>query len=451
MRLSNKISALLLATLLSGCSLAPNYARPDVNAPAAWSVEQQTEETKIAAAWWRGFQSEELNDLMLVALDRNNDIRASLARVEQARAGLKISGASLWPSADATGGLSRTRSNPANGGSTTENAWRAGAGISYELDLFGANRAGVDAAEAQLLGSQFDQQALALVVMGDVAKGYFSVLNLRERLSIAKENQKNARDVMDIVQSRFDAGAASALVVSQQKSALANNDASVASLENQVKIAENALSVLLGEAPQQRGFTGDSLKSIPTPVIAPGQPSTLLERRPDIRSAEAALLAANANIDAARAAFFPTISLGLDASINGDPVSSAIGLASSLLVPIFQGGRLEGGVEQATARQVELSETYRKTVLVSFREVEDALSTARAADARQLAFEKSYREAQKSYELSRQLYNAGSIDFQTLLDTQNNLLSAQDSYASIRLEMLSAAIDLYMALGGGWE
>lgn len=445
------LSSALFAVLLTGCSLSPDYTRPAINTPAAWSIEQQQEETRITADWWRGFDSEELNALMMDALERNHDLRASLARIEQARAALKISGASLWPSADASGGASRTRSDPANGRTTTNNAWRAGAGISYELDLFGANRAGVDAAQAQYLGSQFDQQALALVVMGDVAKGYFSVLNLRERLNIAQENRKNAREVMGIVQARFDAGAASALVVAQQKTALANNDASVAALENQIKIAENALSVLLGEAPQQRIFGGSSLKNIPTPVIAPGQPSTLLERRPDIRSAEASLLAANANIGAARAAFFPSINIGLDAAITGDPVSTTIGLASSLLVPIFQGGRLEGGVEQATARQAELTENYRKTVLVSFREVEDALSTARAADERQIAYGKATREAQKAYDLSLQLYRAGSIDFQTLLDTQNNLLSAQDSYASIRLEMLSAAIDLYMALGGGWK
>lgn len=187
------------------------------------------------------------------------------------------------------------------------------------------------------------------------------------------------------------------------------------------------------------------------PAIAPGQPSSLLERRPDIRSSEAGLRAANANIGAARAAFFPSVSLGLDAAIAGDPVSKTLGLAASLAAPIFEGGRLEGNLDATKARQAELTETYRKTVLTSFQEVEDALAAARGTQAREKALLQAQREAQKSYNLSLQLYKAGSIDFQTLLNTQNSLFNAQDNYASVKLDMLNAAVDLYKALGGGWK
>ena len=445
-----KTSLCITVLLLGGCSLVPAYHRPDVVTPATWSGAQSGE-TRIAADWWTQFGSAELDRLMQDALAQNNDLRASLARVDQARAGLRIAGASLLPTADASLGATRTRSNPASGPINTDNSWRAGAGISYELDLFGANRAGVEAARAQLLGSEYDRDALALVVMGDVANAYFNILNLRERLAIAELNLKLAKDVLGVVQARFDAGASSALELSQQKTALSNTEAQLASLRNQLNAAENALSVLLARPPQSDAFAGENLTGITVPAISPGQPSELLERRPDLRSAEAGLLAANANIGAARAAFYPSVNLGLDGSAAWSPLSSAISLSSSLVAPLFQGGRLEGGLESATARQVELTENYRKTVYNAFREVEDALSAAKAAQARQIAYAQSLREAEKSYNLSRELYIAGSIDFQTLLNTQSSLFSAQDSAASAKLEMLNAAIDLYKALGGGWQ
>lgn len=448
--MKKNFSVMVTALLLGACSLVPDYHRPAVQAPGQWSA-QQSDQTRIAADWWTEFGSDELNRLMQEALARNNDLRASLARVDQARAGLRIAGASLLPTADASLGATRTRSNPASGPSRSDNAWRAGAGISYELDLFGANRAGADAARAQLWGSEYDRDALALVVMGDVANAYFNILNLRARLAIAEANLKLARDVLGVVQARFDAGASSALELSQQKTALANNEATLASLRNQLNAAENALSVLLAQPPQGEEFAGDNLKDILVPAVAAGQPSELLERRPDIRSAEASLLAANANIGAARAAFYPSVNLGLDGSASWSPLATALSLSSGLVAPLFSGGRLEGSLDSATARQIELTENYRKTVYNAFREVEDALSAARAAQARQLAFAEALREAEKSYNLSRELYIAGSIDFQTLLNTQSSLFSAQDSAAAARLEMLNAAIDLYKALGGGWQ
>ena len=213
--------------------------------------------------------------------------------------------------------------------------------------------------------------------------------------------------------------------------------------------------MLAGQAPTTLNVSGTSLSGVTIPAIAPGQPSELLQRRPDIRASEADLVAANANIGAARAALYPSVNLGTNWSAAAagfaNPATTAMALAASLAVPIFQGGRLEGGVEQATARQKELAEVYRKTVLVSFQETEDALSAVKASEKRERAFATSLAEARKAYELSRQQFDAGAIDFQTLLDTQNGLLSAQDGYAQTRLERLSAAIDLYKALGGGWN
>lgn len=358
------------------------------------------------------------------------------------------------PSASASGSGSKTRTNPAEGKTTTTSSLRGGASVSYELDLFGANRADVEAAEAGLLGAQLDQDALALVTMGDVASQYFTILNLKERLRIADKNLDIARDVLRIVQARFDAGSETALTVSQQKSSLASSEASRVSLAEQLATAQNAFSILLARNPGDVKVENDTLIGLTVPDIAAGQPSSLLERRPDLKSAEADLIAANANIGAAKAAFFPSVSLGLDWSIAsagfGDPVSIATSLASALSAPLFQGGRLEAGVEQATARQKELAENYQQTVLVAFREVEDALISVKAAQERELSLRTAMTEAQRSYDLTKDLYDAGSIDFRTLLDVQRTLLSAEDSYTQERLTRLNAAITLYLALGGGW-
>lgn len=444
------IFSFLAGTFLAGCSMTPAYRQPQVSTPAHWSVGENPGAGQVTKDWWTNFGSAELDGLMTQALTQNTDIRAGIHRVEQARASLKIAGADLLPSVGGSAGASRSRDDGSYGSSIS-----IGADIAYELDLFGRNRAGVESARAGLSSAQFDQDALNLVVMSDVATGYFTLLNLRERLRIADENLVNAREVLRIIQARFDLGSASALDLSQQKSSVAGSDAARAALERQISNAENALAVLLGQAPQTLSFNGKNLNGLNVPDINPGQPSSLLQRRPDIRAAEADLIAANADIGAARAALFPSVTLGTNwstvAAGFGNPAVTAMSLAAALSAPIFQGGRLEGGVEQATARQAELAENYRKTVLVSFQEVEDALAAVRSAQAREQLLAIAVREARSSYDLSRQQYDAGAIDFQRLLDTQTALLSAQDSHAQARLERLLAAVDLYKALGGGWQ
>lgn len=454
MEMKKIVVAALVAVLLSGCSLTPDYSRPATNMPASWS-QSGTGTAQMARAWWESFSDPELNRLMAVALEQNNDIRAALQRVEQSRAGLKIAGADLLPSASASADAGRSRTNPASGSTTTSTSLGVGAGINYELDLFGANRANLEGAEANYAGSQFDRDAVALVVMGDVASTYFNVLNARQRLTIADANLKNARDVLGIVQARYDAGTVSALDLAQQQASLAASEAARATTLQNVSIAENALAVLLGQAPQTFDVPGESLKHVTIPAIDPGQPSALLGRRPDIRKAEMDLMAANADIGVARAAYFPSITIGLDGSLAtsgfGDPATTVLGLASALTAPIFQGGRIEGGVEQATARQKELVENYSKTVLVSLQEVEDSLTAEKTAAAREDLLEKAMAESRKAYNYARQQYEAGIIDFQTLLEAQNTLLSSEDSHAQARNERLQSSINLFKALGGGWS
>lgn len=443
------------ALILASCSLTPDYQPPTVKMPPAWGEAQTQANNDLASDWWKSFDSPELNTLMQLARQKNTDLLAGIQRVEQARASLKIAGASLIPSIDGSSEASRSKINPASGKGNYSSSLSAGVNISYDLDLFGSNRANILAAQAGLDNTIFIQGALDLTIMGDVATSYFTLVNLRERLVIADNNLANSREVLRIIESRVREGLESDLELAQQKSAVASSEAARVSLTEQIKNAENALAVLLGEPPNSIEIKRQMLNGLNVPVIASGQPSVLLERRPDLLAAEVLLIAANANIGVAKAAFFPSISLGLGDSVSlaglGEPSTSILSLASSLAAPIFQGGRLEGGVEQATARQLELVQIYRGNVLKAFQEVEDALIAVKAAQEREAAFQMAMKQARRAYQLSKSRYNAGAIDFQTLLDTQDVQLSAEDNYAKARLARLTAAVNLYRALGGGWK
>lgn len=445
---------LITALLLSACSLAPDYTRPETSLPTAWSVEQRQQAT-IAADWWTGFGSETLDSLMLAALENNHDLRAGVERVAQARATAKIAGADLLPTLGGDAGASRTRTNPDSGKTTTETSLSAGLDASYELDLFGGNR---NAAESAALGADaaaFDEDALRLVVMGDVARTYFTILSLRERVNIAQSNLAASREIFRIIRAQREAGTQSELEVVRQSGVVSTREAALAALEQQLSAAENALAVLIGRAPQSVEFDGQSLDGLTVPNIAAGQPADLLQRRPDMRAAESRLIAAHADIGAARAAMFPSLSLGTGAGLSlpgfGDPSTTIMSLAASLVVPLFQGGRLEGGVERTTARQRELAELYVGASLTAMQEGEDALSAVKAAWTREFAFSEAADNARRAYDITRARYDAGNIDFQTLLDAQSEKLAAEDSLAQARLARLTAATDLYMALGGGWK
>lgn len=456
--MKNFTSVIVLTVFLSGCNLTPEYQRPQTALPDTWlsAVEKQSaEQAVVEATWWKHFKSAELNALVDASLEKNNDLLAALERIEQARASVKISGASLLPSAGANAGAGWNYNDPTSGSSSNRGNAAAGVSVSYEVDLFGRNRAGVQSARANLRGSMYDRDALALVVKGDVAKSYFQILNLRERIALATNNLNNSRQVLDIIEARYNAGSVSALDVARQKSSLSTAEAAVTSLKNQEQQAENALSILLGSAPRNLKLQSRNLSVINIPKIPVAQPSEVVEQRPDIRVAEENLIGANADIGAAKAAFFPTLNLTAGASFSksplSDPAASAASLAASLLAPIFRGGELQGGVERAEARQRELVYHYQTTVLTAMREVEDALSAASAAKNREVSLAAAMAEARRAYNLSRDLYEAGAADFQTMLDAERTVISAEDSHASVRLELLNAAVDLYKAVGGGWK
>ena len=439
--------------VLGGCSLSPDYIRPNVAIPA-WRGAENSPTIRIAADWWSSFGSSELDTLMEQALAYNNNLQASLHRVEQARADVQMAGASLLPSASIA---ATTMNGPVQAFNITDRrnkdvpAVTLDGGISYELDLFGANRANADAAQAGLFGAQYAYDALALIVMGDIAQGYFNVLNLREREQIAQNNLNSVRDTSRLIEDRFQIGARTGLDIAQQKAVLSNTEAELATIEQQLAIAQNVLAVLVGETPQTFSVSTHSLNSIIIPPLAVLQPAELLQRRPDIRSAEADLIAANADIGAVRAAFYPKINLGANLLAAFNPAATTLAVTAALDAPFFQGGRLEGRLNRAKARQAELAENYQQTVLVSFREAEDALARVKTTQKREEALNRSAATAREAYNIAQKQYNLSVLDFQQSLDAQRLMLQADDAYARARFETIAARIDVFKAMGGGWN
>ncbi|MGZ8221483.1 MAG: efflux transporter outer membrane subunit [Methylobacter sp.] len=461
--MKNKLSITSALLFLTACNLVPDFHRPDVETPAQWhDAGPAQQKSAVDPQWWRAFGSAQLNHLITESLLYNNDLAAARQRVEQARAQAKIAGANLWPSIGLQGDLAYTHNN---GNSQRESGQSTGTRnnnsdslkesgqftVAYEVDLWGANRARRDAGSARLLSSVFTRDALQLVVMSNVGQAYFNLLALAESKRIAAEFLENVANVLAIVEARYQAGAVSALDVAQQQTELATARASLDLAIQQYTLAENALTILLGHPPQTVSFHAERFFDVVMPEINVLQPASLLERRPDVRQAEMELIAANADIGVARAAFYPKLQLNLDAVLaSPQPAGVALAVASSLTQPLFQGGRLEGGLENAEARNAELVETYRKTILTAFKEVEDAAAVRSNSTRRLQALEDAVDKARQAYQLSLDRYRFGLVDYQTLLSTQRSLLTAENSQVQARQDVLVAMVQLYQALGGGW-
>src|SRR5919108_1483741 len=440
-------SMLFVSLALSACSLAPNYQRPHMVMPENWSSVPGVGDApqQSTTSFWEELGSEELNRMMKVALAQNLDLKAALHRIEEARAQAKVAGSALYPSVDAGGSTSRTFQDVKN---TT--AARGLGSISYELDLWGKNRNQASAANYRAEATQFDREALRLVVASDTATFYTQVLSLNERTRIAESNLKNAEEVLRIIEARYRAGGVSGLEVSQQRVAVNTFRAALASLTEQRSTALNALAILLGEAPQNLRAPQADLAALKIPTVNLTPPATLLTARPDIESAEAGLRAANADIGTARALFFPSLTLGTDASIAagfGNPAASAVSLATNVLAPIFTGGKLTGNLQGVSARQKELAAQYQKSVLTAFQEVEDALAALKSDNEQAVLSVESVRESQNAYDIAKARFDAGAIDYLTLLETQRSLYQAQDNQIAIKEGQLAAFIQLRKALG----
>jgi multidrug efflux system outer membrane protein len=457
-----RLTSLALAALLAGCTVGPDYKRPEIATPAGWKAVPDAAPTPWPeTTWWTAFRSPALAAFIQQAQRANLDIAAAASRVAQADARTRIAGAALLPTVDAGADAARSRvgsSSTSGRGGRAITSYSASLAASYELDFWGRNRSALASAQSLALASRYDRETIAITVLANVGTTYFTVLEFRDRLAIARDNLANAESVLAIVETRFANGAASALDVAQQRTVVANQRASLPALEQQLRQTENALAILLGETPDALTIATGSLDEVALPVIAPGLPSELLNRRPDIANAEAQLVAANADINTARAALFPSIQLTGQGGFESVALSSLFdgpglfwSLVASVTQPIFEGGRLSGQVDLTEARYEELVHTYHSTVINAFRDAEDTLVAIRQLAEQEALQEEAVRQAQTAFELADTRYRGGIDTLLNVLDAQRSLFQARDLLVQIRSARLQAVVSLYRALGGGWS
>ena len=448
--------------------LGPHYKRPDIPPPATWRDSTNAPSSPPAwpsSDWWQGFNSATLNDLMAQAQAANDDIAAAIARIRQADAQARIAGAPLLPSLSAQGDGTRARSlqpTIANGKlsptPTTANTFTAELTASYQLDFWGRNRDLWDAARMAAVASRYDRSTVELTVMQSVASTYFQALELRDRLKVARDNVASARDTLKGLQLEAQVGTATALDVAQQATTVATFEAAIPPLNQQFGQTLDALAILVGKQPESVDVTSGTLEDLGEPQVAPGMPSELLTRRPDVAEAEAQLIAANANIAAARAAFFPTISLTANGgyvspalSTLFNPVSRAFSLTGGLTQPIFQGGALVGQYQLNKGRYAELLADYHKAVISAFGNVEDALVSVQQTAEQLRRQQDAVAAARKAYELTQVQFHAGTINILVVLSTETALFTAEDTLVQVKYSHLNALVALFSALGGGWQ
>lgn len=452
--LTNKPALILLATLsLGGCSITAPLPQTDIAAPSSWSQQAPGPEWPDRE-WWRGYQSEELETLLQRARAGNLDLATAASRLQQADAQLRQTGASLLPQLD--GRISANRSGAE--GSNPGSSYAASLSTSYEVDFWGRNRSLREASAANLQASRFDQVTVAISVETAVVTSWLQILENQQRLQLARDSLANAERVLELVEARYRFGAADRLQLSQQRTLVAQLRAGLPSLEQNRLQLRNSLALLLGQGPDTELPQSGDLQQIRVPEVGAGLPSQLLERRPDILASEGRLLAANADLGAARAALYPSIQLTAQLGTQSLALSSLLNnpatswnLAAGLVQPIFQGGRLRAQEDLSEARQQELLIDYRRTLLGAFGEVDTALGAVRQAEQRYLFLQTASELAEQAFRLAEARYRAGSIDLQTLLDTQRTWYQSQDSLTQQRAAWLIATIDLYRTLGGGWQ
>ena len=450
-------------TLLIGCSVGPTYKRPDIPPPAQWHETAGDANAAKSSAWpdaewWHGFGSTTLDELIAEAERSNDDLAGAIARVEEANQQARIAGAALLPSLDAGINASRQRDFVKGVGTNLFTEFNPELTASYELDFWGKNRATRDAARAAAVASLYDQQTVALTVISSVATTYFQALELRDRLEVAQQNLDNGEKILKGFQLEQSAGTATGLDVAQQETAVALLNAAIPPLQQQFRQIVHALAVLIGKTPESVDVEVGTLTQLSSPAIVEGLPSQLLSRRPDVAEAEQNLIAANADITVARAALFPSIQLtaggGYESTaLQGlvSPANEVYSIAAGLTQPIFQGGALRAQVAFSKARYTELLTTYHKTVLTAFGNVEDALVATQQTAEQQKRQQDAVATAKRAFEFAEMQMSAGTVNILTVLNTENALFSAQDQLVQDNFLRLQALVDLFTALGGGWQ
>jgi multidrug efflux system outer membrane protein len=456
------VPALLAMGALGGCLLGPDYRRPDIPTPATYRFDTAGSAEVVNTAWWEQFQDPVLNDLIASALADNWDVKIAAARVDQFLGQFVTTRSGLFPQVSAGFDASRQRLSqdgptrlPAGVGPEI-NDFQASLSAAWEIDLFGKLRRETESARASLLASEEGRRATILSLVASVASSYINLRDLDQQLAIAKATTASRADSVKVFQARFSGGDVSQMELAQSQSEYEASLATIPQIEMQIAQQEDALSVLLGRNPGPI-LRGRELTELTVPEVPMGLPSDLLERRPDLLQAEQNLVAANALIGAARALYFPSISLtGLlgTESIQFSRLFSGPArmwsFAGSVSVPIFTAGSISGQVKQAEAQQQQALLQYQQSIQVAFQEVADAL-IALQKSREQLVIQGRQVEALRTYSrLARLRYEGGYTSYIEVLDAERSLFDAQLSYTQTNGAVFNSLIGLYKAMGGGW-
>ena len=461
----SRIALVATGLLLCGCTMGPNYKRPTVAVPPTYrgtspEAPAQTETASLGdQKWWDVFQDEQLRSLVRTALQQNYDLRIAASRILEAKAQLGITRADQFPTVSGGAGITdvRTAQSKFLPAFETSNG-QANVSAAWEVDFWGKYRRATEAARANLLATEWARQEVASTLVANVAAGYFHLRALDLQLEISKRTLDSRQESLRLTQVLANGGATSLLDVRQAEQLVFTASAEIPALEQQIEQQENFLSILLGQNPGDMPRGQTLTEQHQPPQVPPGLPSSLLERRPDIRQAEQQLVAANAEIGVARAAYFPDISLsgsgGFQSSALTNLFSGPAGawsFGTSLAQPIFTGGRLRSQVRLAEAQQQTAALSYQQSIQGAFRSVSDALVAYRKTREFRAQQELLFRSAEDAARLSHMRYTGGATGYLEVLTNETNAFSAELGLVQARLNELLALVQLYEALGGGWQ
>ena len=471
MRALTRALAVAFVLLAAGCSVGPNYKRPQVPVPGQWTVEaaRGTSAKPVEKdAWWTSFQDAELNSLVERAAGQNLDLKVALERVREARAARGISKSGFFPSVDAGVSGSRNRQRVIAAGAPGSvkivpvefNNFQGDLAASWELDVFGGIRRGVQAASADVAAAEENRRDVLVILQGDVGRVYAKLRGFQRRLEIANKNIKTQQDTLDLTRARAKAGLATDLDVSRASAQLESTRAVVPTLVSGIDVSIHRLSVLLGEEPGALRSELENASPIPTaePDVGVGLPSDLLKRRPDIRRSEAQLAAATARVGEAKADLFPhfvlTGTAGRQATQLHDLTLGAGNFFSAgpgITLPLFTGGRIRSNIALQNSRQRQALISYQSSVLHALEEVENALVDYSEEQERRDRLNQAAQQSQLAVDLATEQYKAGLTDFLSVLDAERELYADEDQAVQSETSVTTDVIALYRALGGGWN
>lgn len=452
------LAAALTGLLATGCAVGPDYRRPDMPLPEQYgrTAPPAADQPSLAETGWREvFTDPQLQILIDEALAAGPDALLATARLRESEALAGVSRAPLFPQASLSLGTSPTVRQP---GEQFTSSFMGGAGISWEIDLWGRYRRASEAGQAELLASEASRDGMQASLVAQVARTYFQLAALHDSLTITERSARNQAEVLRLIKRLSASGISSAAEERQQESALAATEAALPTLKRQIVETESALALLLGRHPGSLHFAGAPQLGLPR-MIPSGLPSRLLEQRPDIRQAEARLIAANARVGEARALFFPNLSLtamfgGVSTSLADIVNARAPAVASigpNLFQQLFAGGQIYFNEKAVQARLEQAVITYRKTILNALGEIANGLAAYETGDESMAIQARRVVASREAMRLAELRFRAGTANFLEVLDTQRQLLTAETEEVQALLGKRQALIAVYLALGGGWQ